>query len=154
MAIPGLTPPIAVGCRRGSCHGVRSAVPLAALAFLLMLLPQAGAIDLQDVLHGIQMVESGGRDIGLHPDGVTYGRYGVTYLAVRELQRLRLVTDAKVNLRDPATNKRMAELYLVHLHRRYGSWWEAVRHYNPRSPGYARKVWGEMDKRRSAADAT
>ena len=101
------------------------------------------------------MVETGNRDIGLHPDGVTYGRYGVTYMAVRELRRIKWIGKARVDLRRPHENKRIASLYLQYLEQRYGSWWEAVRHYNPRSNSYARKVWAAMDRRRRmlAADA-
>jgi hypothetical protein len=120
---------------------------------LLWLTPPARAVDREEVLRAIAMVETGDRDIGLHPDGVTYGRYGVTYMAVRELQRLRRLEDGEVDLRNPATNRRVASLYLQYLKERYGSWWEAVRHYNPRSGSYARKVWAAMDRRRRRVSA-
>jgi hypothetical protein len=115
--------------------------------------PAVRAIDLDEVMHGIAIVETGDRDIGLHPDGVTYGRYGVTYMAVRELQRLKWIDGTRVNLREPAVNRRIASLYLKYLRKRYGSWWEAVRHYNPRSGSYARKVWAAMDRRRDTLAA-
>jgi hypothetical protein len=126
--------------------------PWAWLAALVLLCSasQARAIDLDDVMHGIQMVETGGRDIGLHPDGVTYGRYGVTYMAVKELQRIKWIDSSNVDLSDPATNKRIATLYITYLKDRYGSWWEAVKHYNPRSSSYARKVWAAIDRRRQS----
>lgn len=112
------------------------------------------ATDLRDVLSGIEQVESTGRDIGLHRDGVTYGRYGVTYMAVRELQRIGWLAKTPVDLRDPKTNRRVARLYLEYLKKRYGSWWHAVQHYNPRSKTYARKVWAAMDRRRQNAVAS
>ncbi|MBT3381893.1 MAG: transglycosylase SLT domain-containing protein [Lentisphaerae bacterium] len=108
----------------------------------------ARGVDLPEVMHGISMVESRGRDVGLHSDGVAYGRYGVTYVAVAELQRKRLIGPGRVDLMDPDTNERMAARYVLYLKRRYGSWWRAVQQYNPRSTTYARKVWAEMDRRR------
>ena len=121
-----------------------------ALLILSSTIAATKATGLEDVLYGIQMVETGGRDIGQHPDGVTFGRYGVTYMAVRELQRINWIDDADVDLNNPATNRHIATLYIRYLKKRYGSWWEAVRHYNPRSGSYARKVWAAIDRRRSA----
>lgn len=135
----------ALGQRGRRSIGVKTGALVITLAFSA---PLANATDIDDVLHGIQMVESSGRDIGRHPDGVTYGRYGVTYMAVKELRRLGRIDGRPVDLVNPATNKRIATLYLKYLKQRYGSWWRAVEHYNPGSSTYARKVWAEMDRRR------
>ena len=122
---------------------------LAAL-FAAAALASARGVGLNEVMYGISRVESSGQDVGLHSDGVAYGRYGVTYVAVSELQRKRLVGPDRIDLMDPDTNERMAMQYLLYLKRRYGSWWRAVEQYNPRSSTYARKVWAEMDRRRKA----
>lgn len=119
-----------------------------ALGAALMLADRARAMEIDDVMEGIELVESGGKDIGRHPDGVTFGRYGVTYMAVRELRRLRIIDDTDVDLMVPEANARIARLYLQHLKQRYGSWWEAVVHYNPRSRSYARRVWAAIDRQR------
>ncbi|OPZ31291.1 MAG: hypothetical protein BWZ02_00315 [Lentisphaerae bacterium ADurb.BinA184] len=110
-------------------------------------------VALDDVLYGIGQVETGGRQVGLHKDGVSYGVYGVTYMAVRELQRLRLLDDGEVNLASPATNRKVAALYLSHLRDRYGTWEKAVEMYNPMAKDYAPRVWAIVHTRTRAVAA-
>lgn len=122
-------------------------IALTTMLLLLTTTPSWADTELSDILYAVGIVESNGRDIGLHPDGVTYGRYGITYMAVNELHRVGWISTRRVNLRNPATNRTIAVLYLRYLKKRYGSWWSAVKHYNPRSNHYARKIWAEMDRR-------
>ena len=113
--------------------------------------PTLTAIELDDVLYGVAVLESGDADIGLHQDGVSYGRYGVTQMAVAELQRVRWLNAGQVDLRDPDNNRKVAALYLRYLKHRHGSWWKATAQNNPRSTTYARRVWAVIDNRRSTA---
>ena len=131
---------------------VRPAV-LAVAFFLALPSVTALATDLDDILYGIAMVETRNRDVGLHDDGVSYGRYGITNQAVRELQRVGHLEQGRYNLIDPDTNRQIAILYLRHLKDRYGSWWKATEMYNPRGQNYARKVWAAIDRRRMNREA-
>jgi len=137
-------------CLNGLCPPRASFLTMLMALFSLVASASAQAIDLPEVMYGVGMVESCGRDVGLHSDGVAYGRYGVTYMAVSELRRKRLIGPGRIDLMDPDTNERMATQFMLYLKRRYGSWWRAVQKYNPRSGTYARKVWAEMDRRRRA----
>ena len=133
--------------------GVIVASLMTAVLALLAAVPDARAGSLDDVLFGIGQVETGGRDVGLHKDGVSYGQFGVTYVAVRELQRVRLLNDKDVDLQDPATNRKVAGLYLEYLHSRHGSWEKAVAKYNPMARDYAPRVLAIIASRTPSAAA-
>ncbi|NLF40952.1 lytic transglycosylase domain-containing protein [bacterium] len=107
---------------------------------------------LQRVLASIGQVESGGRDLGVHPDGASWGRYGVTHAALEELIRVgRWHTPAEqTDLSDPAINETVATEYLLLMYERNGhSWREAVGWYHGAASwaardAYARKVWQNL----------
>ena len=87
---------------------------------------------LEKLLIEIARVESGGKNIGVHSDGVSYGKYGVTMIAVRELQRVGIVDN---NFREswlklPEQNEYIARLYLQEMYRRHKSWYLAVGYYH------------------------
>lgn len=106
---------------------------------------------LQKMLEAIAQVESGGRDIGVHPDGASWGRYGVTYVALDELIRLgRWHTPAaQTDLADPVINMTVATEYLLLMYERHGSsWYAAVGWYHGGTwlarDEYAQRVWGHL----------
>ena len=100
------------------------------------------------ILRAIAEVESGNKDIGKHPDGVSYGKYGVTMAAVNELKRLGILSP---NVQEdwlliPETNELVARLYLNLMYRRTKCWWKAVKKYHgagndAENEQYVRKVW-------------
>lgn len=107
---------------------------------------------LAKVLKAIAQVESGGRDVEVHADGISHGRYGITMMACRELLRigkLSAVPDPE-DLDVPETCERLARLYLIALYQddaRGGqSWWLTVCYYHGGNrtdrEAYAAKVWG------------
>lgn len=103
------------------------------------------------MLRGIAHVESKDRDLGKHEDGVSFGRYGVTQLAVDELVRVKMLDRRDVDLSDPTVNAMLARLYiLLQFERAGGSWWNAVERYHGNADrtansSYAAKVWAAMD---------
>ena len=64
------------------------------------------------VIDAIGQVESGNRDLNRHADGQSYGRYGITQIAVNELIRSGIIAGCKYDLTDPNVNREMAEKYL------------------------------------------
>ena len=106
---------------------------------------------LEKVLAAIAQIESNNRDIGVHSDGVSYGRYGITMMAVRELQRVGIldVSFNKAWLKIPEQNEYIAKLYLREMYRRTKSWYKAVKRYhgasdddeNERYAQRARNIW-------------
>ena len=66
----------------------------------------------EQVLDAIAYVESGNKAIGVHPDGVSFGRHGVTYGAVKELRRVNILKTIWVDLREDRANRRIAAKYL------------------------------------------
>lgn len=75
------------------------------------------------VLYGVGMKESGGRDVGLHDDRLSVGRYGVTITAVHELERVSRLRRGVVkfaDLYDPIVNEQVAVAYLQWLIEREG----------------------------------
>ena len=103
------------------------------------------------MLRGIAHVESKDKDIGLHADGLSFGRYGVTQVAVDELVRVKMLDRRDVDLADPTINAMVARLYLLlQFERAGGSWWNSVERYHGNSDksansAYAAKVWAAMD---------
>jgi hypothetical protein len=106
------------------------------------------------MLRGIAQVESKDKDIGLHADGVSHGRYGVTQVSVDELVRVKMLDRRDLDLDDPTVNAMVARLYLlVQFERAGGSWWNAVEKYHGNrdktaNSSYAAKVWAAMDDQR------
>jgi hypothetical protein len=72
---------------------------------------------------GVALAESHNKDIGVHDDGKSYGRLGVTVSACAQLFKLHLITDdeyaAIMNkpalLADPVLNDRYGSMYLRHV---------------------------------------
>jgi len=83
------------------------------------------------VLKAISFVESTDRDLGVHPDGVSYGRYGVTKKAVRELSKTIDISDG-IDLTNPKANEYAAWEYLRLMHTRHKctNWIEAAGFYH------------------------
>ena len=116
---------------------------------------RAGEFDgavLNTMLKGIAMVESNCCDFpnkgnALHKDGKSYGRYGVTKAALKELQRLhRVPSDWKeIDLRSPGVNYTVAREYLQLMYERNKSWWKSVGWYHggnrKRREEYSSKVF-------------
>lgn len=102
---------------------------------------------LSQFLCAIGFVESGNKNIGIHNDGESYGKYGVTKYAVNELKRVKLIPiDFRTALiKLPFYNKLIAEKYLNLLFHRCGSWYKAVGMYHggdkKRRNAYADKVF-------------
>jgi hypothetical protein len=77
-------------------------------------------VSIFEAMSYIALIESGNKDIGKHPDGMSWGRYGITVAAVRELARVGDVSNATMaaiakepqKLADPALNEQYAYLYL------------------------------------------
>ena len=88
----------------------------------------------EHILGAIAQIESGGQDIGVHPDGVSYGRYGVTTQgALAECIRMGVIPGvvASYDLSDPAHNARVARAYLLLMYERHGhSWFRATGWYH------------------------
>jgi len=87
------------------------------------------------VLWAIGQVESGGKDIGLHPDKISYGRYGVTSIAAKELYRLGLVSVLN-GYKNPVGNHFAAHEYLMLMARRHNvqNWLLAAGYYHSSTP--------------------
>ena len=65
-------------------------------------------------MDAIAEVESGGRDIGRHADGISVGKYGVTAFAVAELRRVGVLPPVPViDLFNPHDNALVAREYLL-----------------------------------------
>lgn len=93
------------------------------------------------IINAIGQVESRGTDIGVHPDGVSYGRYGMTQIAIRELKRVGIIDeDDVIDLTDPKQNRTCAKQYLILLKSRYGTWELAVAHWNYNDKNYLNKI--------------
>ena len=104
-----------------------------------------GQRDVESILSGIAMVESSNRDLGVHPDGVSYGKYGVTYMAVTELKRVKLLPEQMViDLCDPIQNELCATKYFILLVSRFGGYDEALKHWNYNDKQYSDKVYIKM----------
>lgn len=133
-----------------------TAVPAEALKPATNHTASAGvAIDelmLAKVLRAIAQVESGGKAVGIHPDGTSHGTHGITTTACRELIRLNKLSEIpdSATLAVPETNERLARLYLTAMYldnaRGGHSWWLAVGWYHggdrKEREAYAAKVWG------------
>lgn len=93
------------------------------------------------ILYAISQIESDGVDIGEHSDGVSYGRYGVTHIAVDELKRNGLIPmDEVIDLTDPIQNRICATQYLILLSSKHDGWKETIRHWNYNDPEYYNKI--------------
>ena len=90
----------------------------------------------EKILKAIAIKESGNRDLKLHKDGVSWGRYGITRMAVRELQRLDKLDChfREKDLVDPVTNKIVAEKYLRLMFNKYKCWYKAAGAYHSQNP--------------------
>ena len=124
------------------------------LTIIMTMTIRATEIDraqLSRVMRAIAQVESSNRDIGVHPDGVSYGKYGVTAIAMKELQRLEILSPnmQKEWLLIPETNEIAARQYLMLMFNRHGKcWYKAVGWYhggdaNQREE-YANKVYSHL----------
>ncbi len=84
-----------------------------------------------DVLKAIAVVESSNRDLGVHPDGKSYGRYGVTKIAVRELQKTIDISES-IDLTYPKANEHAAREYLRLMYNRHKctNWVQAAGWYH------------------------
>jgi len=87
------------------------------------------------VLWAIGEVESGNKDIGLHPDNISYGRYGVTSIAAEELHRLGLIK-LRSSYKNPVGNHFAAHEYLMLMARRHNvqNWLLAAGYYHSSTP--------------------
>jgi len=75
-------------------------------------------------MDAIAEVESGGRDIGRHADGISVGKYGVTAFAVAELRRVGVLPPVPViDLFNPHDNALVAREYLLLMLKRHGYCW-------------------------------
>ena len=107
---------------------------------------------LTKILSAIAEIESGSNDYpnngkARHKDKVSWGRYGVTMTAVRELQRNDLI-DCHFHekwLANPATNEIAAAEYLKLMFRKYKCWYKAAGAYHSQTvefrDEYAYKVF-------------
>ena len=78
----------------------------------------------QEVLKAIAEIESGNKAIGRHTDGVSYGRYGMTYVAIAELKRIGIIPKfVKYDLRNDWENRKAASLYLKYCKERFKCSW-------------------------------
>ena len=126
--------------------------------------------DIDDAMVGrlikaIGLVESGGDNLGVHPDGVSCGRYGVTQVAVDELKSDRVrrkypscyLDGGVYDLTWPEINELVARKYLLYMYLRHKTWWKAVGWYHGgdelRRDRYAGKVMAlvEPDRERFGA---
>jgi len=75
---------------------------------------------LEKAMRGIALVESGGHDMGIHKDGVSWGKYGVTMTAVAQLSKLGLISQEEFMevqqspkmIAEPERNERYARHYM------------------------------------------
>ena len=104
-----------------------------------------------DVLKAIAIVESSNRAIGMHPDGASYGRYGVTKIAVRELSKTIDISEG-IDLKVDWINKYVAWEYLRLMYNRHGctNWVEAAGWYHggdlSNRAVYIEKITKELEK--------
>jgi len=89
----------------------------------------------KEILWAIAEVESGNKDIGLHPDKISYGRYGITKLAATELWRYGKITDLN-SYKTVEGNKFAANEYLMLMARRHNvqNWLLAAGYYHSSTP--------------------
>ena len=89
----------------------------------------------EQVLWAIGEVESGNKDIGLHPDLISYGRYGVSSIAAEELHRLGLIR-FRNSYKNPTGNRFAAHEYLMLMARRHNvqNWLLAAGYYHSTTP--------------------
>jgi hypothetical protein len=86
-----------------------------------------GARELTDeaekIFRAIIQVESGGRRIGVHPDGVSYGPAGLTLPALKDVHRLVCNSSEKLDYRailnDPEESVKFAKLYFLEMVHRF-----------------------------------
>ena len=105
----------------------------------------------EKMLKAIGQVESNGKELNRHPDGVSFGQYGVTMMAVRELQRVGTLSPnfQEKWLERPEVNRNVAKMYLMLMYRRAKCWWNAVKRYHgatddSENERYVKKVWGAI----------
>ncbi|MFA6284923.1 MAG: transglycosylase SLT domain-containing protein [Parcubacteria group bacterium] len=87
-----------------------------------------GARELTDeaekVFQGIVMVESGDKEIGVHPDGVSHGPAGLTLPALKDVHRLVCNSSEKLDyqaiLKNPVESRKFAKLYYLEMVHRFG----------------------------------
>ena len=105
----------------------------------------------EDVLEAIAQVESSNRALGIHPDGVSYGRYGVTRIALRELGKTIDISE-HLDLTVDWINRYCAWEYLRLMYTRHkcASWVEAAGWYHggdaTNRAAYVQKIIAAMDK--------
>ena len=125
-------------------------LPLTFFIIMTAMVLRAGQSDPQmteRILSAIAKIESGNRNLGIHSDGVSYGKYGVTMIAVRELQRNHILA-AHISEKDlliPMTNELAAREYLKLMYKKYKCWYKAAGAYHSQQPekrdAYAKKVF-------------
>jgi len=88
------------------------------------------------------------RNMALHKDGVSYGRYGVTYRAVAELKRTFYIPKGVVyNLTNEWESRKAGRLYLEYCKDRFRcSWFEAIGYYHSFTKAKREKYLTEIKK--------
>ena len=83
-----------------------------------------------EVLKAIAEIESGNKATGRHKDGVSYGRYGMTYKAIAELKRVGIIPKyEKYDLTNDWENRKAARLYLKYCKDRFKCSWRIAGGY-------------------------
>lgn len=118
--------------------------------------------DADRIFQGILLVESGGRQIDVHPDGVSYGPAGLTLPALKDVHRKVCNASEKLNYRailtDPRESVKFAKLYFLDQVHRFGNVKTAaiayhhgptrvarwIRHHKPLPEGYWREIQKSM----------
>jgi len=108
------------------------------------------------VLNAIALQESGNNPFpnngkAIHKDGVSYGRYGMTYVAVAELKDKNYIPKyVKYDLTNDWENRKAARLYLKYCKDRFQcSWLEAAGYYHSftkiKREKYLKKIKGKLN---------
>ena len=127
------------------------------MVIVMSMVIRAGSKDdplIDKMLNGIGYVESGNNDYpngkALHRDGKSYGRYGVTKMALKEMQRLDRVPQhwTEKDLQNRLVNYSVAYEYLLYQYEKCKSWYKAVGWYHggddKRRDEYANKVFKHL----------
>lgn len=80
----------------------------------------------------------------VHRDGVSYGRCGITQVAVQDCITNGYLPPGVYGLTDPAMADWCGRQYLRLLVKRHGSLWAAVCRWNKGREAYAAKVWRKL----------